>query len=527
MMDTEKGIEAHEAPQSETLCEKHEIYGKIEKLKSYFSTKRIIAGTVILVCMLAVMFGMGVLAARYEESDFHSGHVVVMAENSATQQAHGLVRRDEECTDSSAQFASDAAAATAGRFTSTSLPGAASPFVSVATSVSAVVPVDTAQPDARDNADAGAPIPISTQTELSTIYSLPTHSHGVTTKTETTTDVLTLSYSTSISALTFESSSEVCSMEVVTLTQSFTITVIPTPVSQAPGDATVTGNPYTVTDVQTDVSVSSGLPDATVSGNPETVTDLQTDLSITSGLPDATVSGNPETVTDLQTDVSVTGLPDATVSGNPSTLTNVQTDYFVSSGLPDATASGSPSTVTAVQTSISVLSSAVTSPTLVLTFSDLYPPASTSSGMSTITKVATVHKTVTQGGPSEIVVTVSNLYPQSSSSVVLMTSDAAGEAATFTSPSPTSTTTRVVTETYGSTSVSLTTISIVVPPYPSANGTASNYASGTMSTVPNPTTPVIISGGAQKPQPRGFGGSNGTTNLGCTIMLIAAVMFLL
>ena len=52
MMDAEKGDEGHKVVKS-------------HKLKRTFTPKAIIIGTVLLVCTLAVMFGMGVLAARY------------------------------------------------------------------------------------------------------------------------------------------------------------------------------------------------------------------------------------------------------------------------------------------------------------------------------------------------------------------------------------------------------------------------------------------------------------------------------
>ncbi|EGX94364.1 hypothetical protein CCM_02635 [Cordyceps militaris CM01] len=144
-----------------------------------------------------------------------------------------------------------------------------------------------------------------------------------------------------------------------------TVTVVPE-LSQSPtygtpaGDATVTGDPATVTDVQTDVSYTSGAPDATVSGTPSTVTDVQTDTQFTSGAPDATVSGEPTTITSVITNTA--GEPMTTL-----TFTSINTVYvtvatvtrtrsssvdFDSSvlGLPHSTTSGNSSSSAAITT---------------------------------------------------------------------------------------------------------------------------------------------------------------------------------
>lgn len=315
------------------------------------------------------------------------------------------------------------------------------------------------------------------------------------------TAVVTIEPSTSLSLVTFETSAEVCSFQVVTKTASFTVTVYPThtPSSSSFDDATVVGPPETVTAGETDVLFTTGLPDATVSGNPETVTDVQTEVSVTSGLPDATVSGNPETVTDVQTDVSVT------------------------SGLPDATVSGIPGTVTDVQTSFSITSSSLVNQPTTITISDLYPPAVTHSReKSTVTAFITISKTTTKGMSTWVSVTVIESYPPIASS----NAGAIGASSSSFEATPTSTFTKVVTVTDGTASPSTTTVLVPVPPYPSTNGTTTTltHPSGTLITVP-PTSPVVISGGNKKPEPRGWGGSNGTTNLGCTIMLIALIMF--
>ena len=326
-------------------------------------------------------------------------------------------------------------------------------------------------------------------TALSTIYAT-SRAPKVFTKVETVTGTTYVTVPeevhVSISVATIESSAEVCEIEVVTMTESFTVTVIPIP-----------SEDFTAT--------SAALPEATVIGDPSTVTDVQTELSFTSGLPDATVSGSPDTVTNVETDFSVSpGLPDATVSGNPSTVTDVQTNWSLTSGLPDATVSGEPSTVTQVDASFSVTGSFHT----VITVTDLFPPAE---DMSTVTELTTVQKTLTTH-KSIVTITVTDLIQESP--VVSFIS-------------PTSTYTEVVFVTSGEASTSTKTVQVQLPPYPTANNTMVAGPSGTVSVIPTAVTPVIISGATKKPEPRGFGGSNGTSNLGCAIMLIATIMFFL
>ncbi|KAH7023482.1 hypothetical protein EDB80DRAFT_675035 [Ilyonectria destructans] len=434
-MDAEKGQEVQGVDQN---------VSKFQKLKTWLTPKKLLVGCVLLVCMLAVMFGMGILSAQYVESEARLDGEAIMIEGMGHGSTHGLVRRHD------------------------------------------------------DHDHDGVPIPISTQTALTTLYSY-SRAPEVTTKTETVTGYTYITVEepepfTSVSLVTIESSSEVCNMEVITMTQSVTITVIPTPSS--PEDATVMGGPSTVTAVQTDLSILSGLPDATVSGNPDTVTNVKTDWSVSSGLPDATISGDPATVTNVQTDFSITsGLPDATVSGNPSTVTEVQHSYSVTGIMTVITISG-----------------------------DLYPPKHT---LSTVTKVTTIQKTITTHESAIVVVTISQPYSDLST-FVGATSQAAGEAITAASPSPSTTLTIFVTETSGEPLLSTTTVQVFEPPYPTANNTIANGASGTVTVLPNPTTPVVVvSGGSKKPEPRGWGGGTGTSNLGCAIMLIATIMFML
>lgn len=57
MADAEKAQETPKASKA----------GILSKVKSFFNVKKILLGLVVTVCLLAVMFGMGVLAARYGE----------------------------------------------------------------------------------------------------------------------------------------------------------------------------------------------------------------------------------------------------------------------------------------------------------------------------------------------------------------------------------------------------------------------------------------------------------------------------
>ncbi|KAJ4312303.1 hypothetical protein N0V84_009998 [Fusarium piperis] len=419
VIDTEKGEETPRV-------------SKFNKLKGLVPVKKLLIGFLLLVCLLAVMFGMGVLASHYTLKEVQTHDGALMAEAKVHGDGHAVVRRDE---------------------------------------------------------GDGTVYPISTRTELSTIYAT-SRAPNVFTKVETVTGTTYVTVPeqvhVSISVATIESSAEVCEIEVVTMTESFTVTVVPIP-----------GEDFSAT--------SAALPEATVIGEPSTVTDVQTQLSFTSGLPDATVSGIPGTVTNVETDFSVSpGLPDATVSGNPSTVTDIQTNWSLTSGLPDATVSGEPSTVTQVDESFSVTGSFHT----VITVTDLFPPAK---DMSTVTELTTVQKTLTTH-KSIVTITVTDLIEESPIISFI---------------SPTSTFTKVVFETTGEASTSTKTVQVQLPPYPTANNTMVAGPSGTVTAIPTAITPVIVSGATKKPEPRGFGGSNGTSNLGCAIMLIATIMFFL
>jgi hypothetical protein len=301
----------------------------------------------------------------------------------------------------------------------------------------------------------------------------------------------------SVSVTALESSSEYCEVQVVTMTESYTITITPdgeySATSNALPEATVTGNPETVTDTQTDFTLTNPLPDATISGNPETVTENHTDFSLTHPLPEATVTGNPETVTDTQTDFTLTNpLPDATVSGNPETVTDIQLSF----------------TVTGIHTTIVV--------------SDLYPPGQ---DLSTVHETVTSHKSLTT-------MTVTEPYDVS---LTIITVTGPYEKPSLVVPdTPTSTSTTTVYETVGGPWTSTTTVRVpqdISPPFPTTNNTMVPGSSGTIPLPPGssstPPAVVSISAGTKKPEPRGWGGTSGTTNLSCTIMLVAIMVFVL
>ncbi|KAF5528719.1 hypothetical protein FMEXI_14549, partial [Fusarium mexicanum] len=222
-----------------------------------------------------------------------------------------------------------------------------------------------------------------------------------------------------------------------------------------------------------------------ITDNPETVTENETDFSLTSGPSDATITGNPQTVTESKTDFSLTvGSSDALASSSPETTTNT---FEVSSPLPK--------------------------PHTTITIQSLYPPRE---GLSTVTQYTTVEKTIT-APDSFITVTLTSKCPECSPTV---------------SVSPTSSTTTTVYETAGVPPTSTTTIMVpppAYPPYPTANNTLLPGPSGSVTVVPTVPTPppVVVSGGTKKPEPRGWGGTSGTTNLSCTVMLVAIIMFAL
>lgn len=257
-----------------------------------------------------------------------------------------------------------------------------------------------------------------------------------------------------------------------THTAVVTVTVSPLPESSGDGFVTVTGDPSTVTEDQTHLT---GPTVITISGEPSTVTDVQTDTSYTSGLPNVTVSGNPATVTDVETSFSVTqGLPDATVTGDPGTVIETDVSYSLSTSA----------------------SSVIT-----VVISDLWDPLPT----TTVTSFATSQVTVTTVEFSRIeTFTDYPLPPTEESSSAVYTSDAKGEGQTR--------------------SHSITATVIIDPPFPT--NTSATFEPGTVTTVPGPTTPAVVSSASNKPEPRGWT-TNGTGQLTCTVMLVAVIMCLL
>ncbi|KAJ9425173.1 hypothetical protein QL093DRAFT_2574831 [Fusarium oxysporum] len=251
---------------------------------------------------------------------------------------------------------------------------------------------------ARHLESTGASYPISTKTALSTIYGVSyTSNADVVTEVATVTGtryVTVPGEALSVSVTTRESTTEYSSQD-------------------SSGDAvgaTVTGNPQTVTENETDFSLTSGPSDAIVTGNPQTVTENETDFSLTSGPSDAIVTGNPQTVTESKTDFSLTvGSSDALTTASPETITKT---FEVSSPLPK--------------------------PHTTITIQSLYPPRE---GLSTVTQYTTVEKTITPD--SFITVTLTSKCPECSPIV---------------SVSPSSSSTTTVYETAGVPPTSTTTI---------------------------------------------------------------------
>ena len=291
-----------------------------------------------------------------------------------------------------------------------------------------------------------------TQTAYETFYTI-IKTEGTTTLTSTSTEQVVVTPS----AVSEETA---CSINVVTKTETSFVTVTHSPTSSSsPGYATVTGDPSTITNVNTDISYTSELPDVTVSANPSTLTNVQTDISYTSGLPDATVSGSPSTVTEVGVSYSLVTRVSTT---RTSTVTVTITK---SSGVDSKTA-----VTTVVPTTTMTPTTTITTPVVVI-ISDLYPTPSVTDGASS-----------------------------SGDYYVSSTKD---NGMSYSNPSP-----------------------APYPPYP-ANGTVIVNPSGTVTVLPGPTTPPIVSGSAKKPEPRGWVIGNDSSHLGYTIMLVAIIMFML
>ncbi|KAF5242682.1 hypothetical protein FAUST_3181 [Fusarium austroamericanum] len=437
------------------------------KAKKSCPLKKILVGIFLLICLFVAMFGMGVLGAHFAAHNDSSNEVLDGASHEPVLAIQVASAHDER-------------------------------FI------------------ARRDQTADASYPISTKTALSTIYEVR---HTPTLEIETVFETVTgTTYVTvpdevpvSVSTTTFEETTEYCEDHVVTMTKTVTFVVTPDKIPAATSAAlpgtpvVVTEEPQTVTETEIDTSITSGLPDAIITGNPETVTEADVDTSVTSGLPDAVVTGNPETVTKSEIDTSATSnLPDVTVTGNPETVTATKVDTSVTSGLPDAVVTGNPETVTRSETDTSVTDSVFTTITVSNLTPTIVPPELPPK--STVTSCTTFVLTLPYSKPTNIV-----------------------------GVPPESTVTATIYETEGDASTSTTTVFVPPspyppqPPYPTANDTTLPDSTSNNPIVPHmPTpTPVIISGGTKKPEPRGWGGTSGTTNLSCTVMLVAVIMFLL
>ncbi|KJZ78959.1 hypothetical protein HIM_01732 [Hirsutella minnesotensis 3608] len=369
--------------------------------------KAIFSGSVLLLgSLVVIIFGLGFFAFHCDHQ-FASGAELLHAEHIVSE-AHELVVRGlgsegglnyGPVPDVNLAQAAGSSGLTTGTVTSVKPTGVLGTVVGTA-------PAATAEPSTEETSPVssavlssqsseqhsytedphavpiGMSIPISTHTELSTIYTVLRTAESDIYLTKTTTATTTVTRSTS------ESEAATCPAFTTTQTVSVFVTVSPV------HDETVTGEPSTATEVHTDVSYTTGLPDVTLPGKASTQTTVQTDVSLTAGLPDATVSGDPETHTDTKTHVSLTeGLPDATVSGNPSTVTEVVPSSapipstitaFTTVVITDLWSTvQEPTSSEATQTSLktSIITTKSTALTTI-TITDLFSPATSSSSYS-------------------------------------------------------------------------------------------------------------------------------------------------
>ncbi|KAG6040415.1 hypothetical protein E4U41_000615 [Claviceps citrina] len=423
--------------------------------------------------IFVVVFHLGHTGAfRASEELLHAEHVVSEA-------AHMLAIRGE-CNETALALASAVDGVTALGFAGGIT---ASQVVTDGTQIATAAAIDTAS----DSVGEGEPM--STQTALSTIYSIESTT-GVRTITSTTTGTKTI---TILPMPEYTHPAEDACQK--TVTETVLVTMYPS------SDVTVTAGPSTVTDVNTQFTYTSGPPDVTLSGNPSTYTAVQTDVSYTPGAPDATVPGNPSTVTDVQTDVSVTtGLPDATISGEASTVTDVQISWSWS------------------------LTTTYATPVTTLTITDLWDTNTpwTSASQTELVSLSTFITVLS----SQVTITI---FPSSTSSpTVVASSDVAGDVTTLPA-NPTSTYTTIVTATGGPPAVETTTVDVLPPPAytdPVYNSSAAGDSTPTASST-STYTPIVISGGGKRPEPKAWGGSNGSGQIACTVMLIAIITLVL
>ncbi|KAG6016644.1 hypothetical protein E4U54_000832 [Claviceps lovelessii] len=428
--------------------------------------------------LFVVVFHLG------HNGSFRASDEMLQAEHVVSEAAHMLAVRGE-CNETAhaLALASAVEGVTAPGFSGSIT---ASRAATDETQVAAAASVDTTSDS------VGESVPVSTQTSLSTIYSIKSTA-GVRTLTSTTTGTTTI---TLLPVPEYTPSAEDACQK--TITETVLVTMYPH------SDATVTAEASTVTNVNTQFTYTSGPPDVTLSGSPSTYTAVQTDVSYTPGAPDATVSGNPSTVTNVHTDVSVTtGLPDATISGDAPTITDVQ----ISWSWPLTTTWSTPFTT--------------------ITITDLWGtngPPSPSQATDTV-RLSTFITLIS----SQVTITILPSSSSSSSSSVEASSQVAGDVTTL-PPNPTSTYTTIVTATGGPPAVETTTIDVLPPPaytnpaYNSSSADDTNPPSTTSST--STYTPIVISGGSKRPEPKAWGGSNGSSHFACTIMLIVLITFL-
>ncbi|QPH01935.1 hypothetical protein C2857_006139 [Epichloe festucae Fl1] len=430
--------------------------------------------------LLTVTAGLFVVAFHFgHNGSFRAPDEMLHAEHVVSEAAHMLAIRGE-CNETAPALASAVDGIGALRFSGSIT---ASRVTTDGTQIATAASADTSSGATSES------VAVSTQTALSTIYSIKSTS-GERTVTSTTTGTTTITI-LPVPEYT-QSDEDTCQR---TVTETVMVTVYPPP------DATVTAGASTVTDVNTHVTYTVGLPDVTLTGNPSSYTAVQTDVSYTSGAPDATVPGNPSTITNVQTDISVTtGLPDATVSGEASTVTDIQ----ISWSWP--------------------LTSTYSTAFTTLTITDLWdtntntPSPASESGHVSFSTITTVIS-------SQITITI---FPSSSPSTAEASSQVAGDVTSLPA-NPTSTYTTIVTATGGPPAVETTTVDVLPPAYtnPVYNSTAEDTTPTTSST--SLYTPIVISEGSKRPAPKawGWGGSNGSSHVACTIMLVAVITLML
>ncbi|KAG5928834.1 hypothetical protein E4U42_007947 [Claviceps africana] len=416
--------------------------------------------------LFVVVFHLG------HSGSFRASDEMLHAEHVVSEAAHMLAVRGE-CNETASALALASATdgiTALGLAGSITASGVAADGTQVATAASAETTSEA----------IGESVPVSTQTSLSTIYSIKSTA-GARTMTSTTTGTITI---TLLPVPEYTHSAEDACHE--TVTETVLVTVYPH------SDATVTAEASTVTDVNTQFTYSSGPPDLTLSGSPSTYTAVQTDVSFTPGAPDATVPGNPSTVTNVQTDVSVTpGLPDATISGEPSTVTDIQISW--NGGL----------------------TTTWSTPFTTITITDLWDATSPSPASQPTEPISLSTFTTILSSPS---------------SAAEASSQVAGDVTTLPA-NPTSTYTAIVTATGGPPAVETTTIDVLPPPaytnppYNSSSAEDTNAPASSPST--STYTPIVISGGSKRPEPKAWAGSNGSSHIACTVMLIAIITLIL